>query len=115
MVVATRQGATKRVSETLHSVILLLLGSTFYWDCTPGVVGWLNDLLDKGISYVMVRAQVAQADFTALGAFASISVLIEAGHISWRRNLGFSAFVVISGAVAIAMSVTSFAVPGQVG
>lgn len=39
--------------------------------------------------------------------------LAEAGHISWRK-LGFSAFVVILGAV-IELFETSFAVPGQIG
>jgi hypothetical protein len=41
--------------------------------------------------------------------------LVEAGHINLRRKLGFSAFVVILGSVTIAMFVTSFAVPGQIG
>jgi hypothetical protein len=41
--------------------------------------------------------------------------LIEADDISWRRKIGFSAFAVILGSVTIAMFVTSFAVPGQIG
>ena len=41
--------------------------------------------------------------------------LVEAGNISWRRKLGFSAFVFILGSVTISMFVTSFAVPGQIG
>ena len=41
--------------------------------------------------------------------------LVEAGHISRRRQVGFSAFVMILGSVTISMFVTSFAVPGQIG
>jgi hypothetical protein len=41
--------------------------------------------------------------------------LVEAGDISWRRKIGFSVFVVILGSVTVAMFVTSFAVPGQIG
>jgi hypothetical protein len=41
--------------------------------------------------------------------------LVEAGDISRRRKVGFSAFLVILGSVTIAMFVTSFAVPGQIG
>jgi hypothetical protein len=36
--------------------------------------------------------------------------LVEAGHISWRRKLGFSVVAVILGSVTIAMFVTSLAV-----
>ena len=41
--------------------------------------------------------------------------LVESGNISTRRKIGFSAFVVILGSLTIAMFVTSFAVPGQIG
>lgn len=41
--------------------------------------------------------------------------LVEADNISWRRKVGFTAFLVILGSITIAMFVTSFVVPGQVG
>ncbi len=41
--------------------------------------------------------------------------LVESGHISTRRKIGFSAFAVLLGSLTVAMFVTSFAVPGQIG